>query len=113
LFPGENQSAHLAANQIIQIPRQDWIVFDEQEGTEKMWMVWAVASVPQLEAAKAFAQAQDGGAIREPGRIQAVRAFLDKYGVVTPVVEKDEVNKKTNVRGASDILVKLTKLEHH
>jgi len=113
LFPGEGQSAQVAAGQTIQIPKQDWIVFDEQQGTEKMWMVWAAGSVPELEAVKPFAQAQDGGAIRDPNRIQAVRTFLEKHQTVTPVVEKDEANKKTNVRGAGGILVKLTKLEHH
>lgn len=113
LFPAQSQSASLSAQQIIQIPSQDWIIFDEQEGTEKMWMVWARSSVPELEAAKAFAQAQDQGAIRDPGRIQAIRTFLNKYQALAPLVEKDEVNKRTHVRGQGDILVKLTKLEHH
>ena len=113
LFPGEGQSPYIAANQTIQIPRLDWIGFDEQAGTEKMWMVWAAGSLPELEAAKSFAQAQDVGAIRDPGRIMAIRTFLEKHQAVTPVVEKDEVNKKTDVRGPGDILVKLTKLEHH
>jgi serine/threonine protein kinase len=113
LFPGQGQSASIAAHQVIQIPRQDWIVFDEQEGTEKMWLVWARGSVPELEAAKAFAQAQDQGAIHDPSRIQTIRTFLDKYQALPPLVEKDEVNKRTYVRGRGDILVKLTKLEHH
>ena len=113
LFPGQGQSAAIAASQTVQIPGQDWIVFDAQEGTEKLWIVWAAASVPELEAAKAFAQATDQGAVGDPARTRAIRTLLDRYQAVSPVVEKDEVNRRTYVRGQGSILVKLTKLEHH
>jgi serine/threonine protein kinase len=43
-------SALLTQNQQIQIPEQTWFQFDEQQGTEKIWLVWAVNDVPELEA---------------------------------------------------------------
>jgi predicted Ser/Thr protein kinase len=112
LFPGESESAAVAADQVVPIPREGWIVFDEQEGTEKLWMVWSAASVPELEAAKSFAQAQDQGAVGDPSHIRAIQAFFQKHPAAA-AVKRDEASRKTYVRGREEVLVKLAKLEHH
>jgi serine/threonine protein kinase len=78
LFPSEtanNGSAVLIENQQIQIPEQSWFQFDEQQGTERIWLVWAEKAVPELEAVKGFGNARDRGVIRSPGLRMAVSQF--------------------------------------
>ena len=105
-------SAEVAAGQSIQIPeRGEGFVFDEQQGTEKLWLIWSRASVPQLEAVKRWANPEDRGQIKDDAQKNAIRELLGR----TPEAntEKDEATKQTNVRGTNDVLVKLVKLEHH
>ena len=115
LFPSSTSnagSAELAAGQSIQIPeRGDGFVFDEQQGTEKLWLIWSAASVPQLEAVKRWANPEDRGQIKDIAEQNAIRELLGR----TPEAnaEKDEAQRQTNVRGSTDILIKLVKLEHH
>jgi hypothetical protein len=115
LHPGFGEPAAVAAGQPIRIPKgdQDWIVFDQQEGTEKLWMFWAAAMVPELEAAKEFARAEHGGAVSDPGRLQAIRALIERHAAAPPEWSRNEAARRTDVRGSSDILVRLVKLEHH
>jgi hypothetical protein len=116
LFPSStanNGSAALAQNQQIQIPQQSWFRFDEQQGTEKIWLVWADRDVPELEAVKGFANAQDRGFISSPGLRKAVDQFLQSRSSSTPIVERDSEKKETLIRTNREILVHAIKLEHH
>src|SRR5215204_4595494 len=101
LFPSEtanNGSALLRENQQIQIPEQSWFQFDGQRGTEKIWLVWAEADVPELEAVKGFANRRDRGAVGSPALRAAVNAFLKARSTPAPTVERDEEKKDTLVR---------------
>ena len=115
MFPSEGQPALLTADQRIQIPAEQeyWIQFDEQAGTEKLWMIWTAKSVAELEAVKEFADAEHMGVIDDPELTRAIQAFLEKYSESPPVVERDDVSKQTNVQGNGDVLVRLLNLEHH
>jgi hypothetical protein len=113
LYPAQGQSAALGAGDSRQIPGRGWIVFDQQEGVEKLWMVWAERPVPELEAAKQFAQSQDQGAVQDPERATAVQRLLSSASAGAIVIERDEAGRRTIVRGRSKLLVKLTRLEHH
>ena len=115
LFPSEtanNGSALLSENQQIQIPQQSWFQFDEQQGTEKIWVVWAMKEVPEMEAIKGFANSKDRGVISSPGLRSAVDQFLKAHSTGTSV-ERDQDKRETSVRVNSDILVHEIKLEHH
>lgn len=116
LFPSEtanNGSALLTANQQIQIPQQSWFQFDAQQGTEKIWLVWAAKDVPELEAVKGFANSKDRGVITSPGLRTAVDQFLKAHSSGAPSVERDQDKKETIVRANREILVHVIKLEHH
>jgi hypothetical protein len=95
------------------LPEQTWFKFDEQQGTEKIWVVWAVNDVPELEAVKGFANPQDRGAISSPGLRKAVDQFLKAHSSSSPLVQRDEDKKETLVKANSEILVHVIKLEHH
>jgi serine/threonine-protein kinase len=117
LFPSPtaNQgSAQLTAGQQIAIPeRGDGFVFDREQGTEKIWLVWSTKSLPEIEAVNGVVNPKDKGAISDPAQIIAIRSLIDKHRAAQPAVEKDESNKLTNIKGHGDALVHLIKLEHH
>jgi len=116
MFPSEtanNGSARVNENQQIQIPEQSWFQFDEQQGTEKIWIVWSEKDVPEMEAIKGFANSKDRGVITSPGLRTAVNQFLTAHSSGAPSVERDQDKKETVVRANSEILVHVIKLEHH
>jgi hypothetical protein len=116
MFPSEtanNGSALLTQSQQIQIPQQSWFQFDEQQGTEKIWLVWAEQDVPELEAVKGFANPKDRGVISSPGLAAAVNQFLQAHSSPSPAVERDDDKKETVVKATGAILVHVIKLEHH
>jgi serine/threonine protein kinase len=116
LFPSEtanNGSALVNENQQIQIPQQSWFQFDEQQGTEKIWVVWAEKDVPEMEAIKGFANSKDRGVVSSPGLRTAVSEFLKAHSTPSPSVKRDEEKKDTLVSSNGEILVHVIKLEHH
>lgn len=116
MFPSEtanNGSALLTESQEIQIPEQGWFQFDEQQGTEKIWLVWAGKEVPEMESIKGFANRRDRGIISSPGLRTAVNEFLKAHSSAKPAVERNQDKKETVVRAPGEILVHVIKLEHH
>jgi serine/threonine protein kinase len=117
LFPSStsnNNSAELSANQTVQIPeRGDGFIFDAEEGTEKLWLVWSANALADLEALKKWANSEDKGEIKDATQANSLREFLLKNSSARPEVEKDEVKKQTSVKGKGELLIKLINLEHH
>jgi len=116
LFPSattDEAAAELKDGQEIQIPKQSWFQFDAEQGSEKIWMVWADKSVPELESAKRFANDKDRGEIKSADVNAQIRAFLNTHSSPAPAVERDADKKETAVKAAGDILVHAIKLEHH
>ncbi len=90
-----------------------WMVFDDHQGTEKFWIVWATQAVPELEAVKGVINAKDKGEIGDADRAKAVQRLLEKHSSDKSEAQKDSVNKQTNLKGKGDVLVHLMELEHH
>lgn len=90
-----------------------WMVFDEHQGTEKFWIVWAARAVPELEAVKGVINAKDKGEIGDANQEKAVKLLLEKHSSDKPEAQKDSTNKQTNLKGNGDVLVHLMELEHH
>ncbi len=116
MFPSttaNNGSALLTENQQIQIPQLTWFQFDEQQGTERIWVVWSEKDVPEMEAVKGFANPKDRGIISSPGLRTAVNEFLKAHSSPSASVYRDEDKKETVVKANGAILVHVIKLEHH
>ena len=117
LFPSPTAnrgSAQLAAGQSIRVPEiGEGFEFDEEQGAEKLWLIWAAAPVPELEAVKGWANPQDLGEIKDAARIAALRDFLNRASSAKPDVERDETNKQTTVKAKGDVLVRLVNLQHY
>jgi hypothetical protein len=90
-----------------------WMVFDEHQGTEKFWIVWAAQPVPELEAVKRVINPKDKGEIGDADQGNAVKLLLEQHSSDKPEAQKDSTNKQTNLKGKGDVLVHLMELEHH
>ncbi|MBV9957613.1 MAG: protein kinase [Acidobacteria bacterium] len=113
LYPLDGGSAQVAANQRVESPPRQGrgYFFDQEAGTEKMWMIWAKEPVPELENVKGVANPQDKGVITNSMQAQALQDFFNEHAAPKPSFEKDR--KRTIVKANGDVLVNLVELEHH
>jgi hypothetical protein len=114
LFPSSTAnkgSSLLAADQQLQIPEQDWFEFDEQEGVERLWLVFTEDAVPELETLKAFANKKTKGLITDMTLNKQVNDFLTTHSTSKPDVDKGET--LTTLKASGKQLVYAVRLEHH
>ena len=102
----------LPATTQVQIPGKSWIQFDAKVLTEKLWLVWSKDEVPELEAVRGLANPKDRGAITRAEQLAAVRGFIAARKTATPEVTRDEITKRSTIRGSGDVLVHYVPLEH-
>ena len=84
LFPSPTSnggSARLDAGTAVTIPggRDGFVFRKEDEGVEKLWIVWSVAAQPDLEAMQRYANAEAGGEITDAADVARLDAFLGAY----------------------------------
>ena len=104
--------AFLEAGSEIQLPERGGFAFDAEQGTEKLWLIWAAETVAPLEAVKGLANPQDRGVIRDRQRKAEIQQFLTEHYADKPLLERLEEERRTLVTAGSDVLVHLIKLEH-
>lgn len=103
-------SPRVTANQNLQTA---WMRFDENQGTEKFWLVWSASPVKEFESVTAVVNAKDQGEIKDSAAAGQVREFLTKHSSPKPETAKDSAKKQTTVKGKGDVLVSFIELEHH
>ncbi|MEP7214412.1 MAG: protein kinase [Acidobacteriota bacterium] len=116
LFPSPTAnggSAFLSAEQEVQIPQQSWFELDTIEGTETVWLVWSAKALPELEAAKKYANAEDRGRIKDPQLSDSINSLLRTTEPDQTNVERDDNKKESRVSANTDIVTHTIKLEHH
>ena len=110
--PTSNEGSEVvAANQTLKIPDRSWLKFDQEQGVEKLWLVFSEAVVPELEALKQFANRQTKGLITDVAQNKNVQTFLTNPSLPQSRAEKGET--LTTVKAAGKLLVYAVKLEHH
>ena len=106
LFPDPREfpdnAPPLRANQQLFVPKEPyWFDADNQQGTEKHWLIWAARPVAELDAVKKWLNERDGGEIKDPNEIRSVRQFLNhNYSVARAVAEEGE--HQTQLKGGRD-----------
>ncbi len=113
LFPEgatNNGSPRVTANQKLQTA---WMRFDDNTGTEKLWLIWSASPVKELEAVSDVMNDDDLGEIKDAGKARTVRDFLKSHSSSKPEVSKDGSKKQSVVKGKGDVLVNAIELEHH
>jgi len=114
LFPAPSVNAgasFVPANQAIKTGN---MVFDDNQGTEKFWLVWAAKPVPELEAVRGVVNEREKGALGDSNQEKAVRDFLNAhYSSSKSGLKIEKVNRRTSVKTNGDVIVNLIELEHH
>ena len=90
-----------------------WMRFDNNQGTEKFWIVWTASPVKDLDAVTDAVNDQDRGEIKDSAKARRVGDLLKKHSATPPEATKDSAKKLTVVKGRGDVLVKMIELEHH
>ena len=115
LFPSPTAnggSSHITPDEKVQIPGQGWFSFDEEAGTELVWLVWSAEEQPELEALKRFANPTHRGEVAD-AELPALQNFLKSHTAATPEVTKDEGRRETIVRARGPVLAHALRLQHH
>jgi TIR domain/Domain of unknown function (DUF4384) len=115
LFPSPTSnggSARLPAGMNVLIPAQgDGFEVDAEEGAERLWLVWSMNAINELDAVGHWANPRDRGEIRSAHDTDLVRSFLKVHASPAPQVEQIE-GTGTRLTSRGQLLVKLVTLEH-
>lgn len=115
LFPSPTSnegSARLSAGVKVLIPSQgEGFQVDAEEGTERLWLVWSMNAINELDAVAHWANPRDRGAIKSTDDIGLVRNFLKVHASPAPQVEQID-GTGTRLTAHGRLLVKLVTLEH-
>jgi len=113
LFPEtktNNGSPRVLANQKLQTA---WMRFDDNQGTEKFWLIWSASPVKELEAVTDAINDRDVGQIKDDAKARTVRDFLKVRSAPKPDVTKDSSTNQSIVKGNGSVLVNAIELSHH
>lgn len=113
VFPSttaNNNSSLISAGQEVQIPQKTWLQFDQQQGVEKLWLVFSKDALAELESARQTASPESKNLITDAGQNKVVQDFLARNSARKPDVDKSTL---TTVKAAGNLLVYAIKLEHH
>ena len=114
LFPSPTAnkgSSELAFNSEIQIPQATWFTFDEEQGVERVWLIFSKDAIPEFDALKQFASPKTRGLITDPAQNKLVQDFLATQTTNKPKVERGDT--LTTLMSSDNVLVYPLKLEHH
>jgi hypothetical protein len=115
LFPSPTSndgSARLDGGQTVTIPdRGNGFVFDEEQGVERLWIIWSAGAQPRLDEMKVWANPTDRGEIKDGADVDALDAFVRDHASPAPdsAVDDDGV---TTLSAQADLFVRLVKLAH-
>lgn len=110
-MPGMNDgSAQLEANQ-----QQStvWFELDKNQGTEKLWLIWAETAVPEFEAVKGVVNPTEKGTVTNPDQVTAIRRFLEQHVAARTEAQADAEGNINHLSAKGSVLVNLIRLEHH
>lgn len=113
LFPAPSNNDGSPFLKAAQDMQTGWMVFDDNQGTEKFWMIWSAEPVSELEAVKDAVNPDDKGEVKDAAEKDALKKFLALHSKTAPHVEKDKANKQTNLKAQGTVLVHQLELEHH
>jgi serine/threonine protein kinase len=114
VFPTSTANKGLSqveAEQVIRIPEQTWLQFDAEQGTEKLWLVFAEQPLPELEVAKGSASERARMLITDPQQNRDLQNFLNNNSLPKPISERGD--GQTTLKVPGKLLVYPIKLEHH
>ena len=106
--PANNRGvAQVGANQTVQT---SWNYFVKHEGLEKLWFIWSVQPVADLDAI--FKDAASHQGVVDVAQVARLKNYLKQYEPGSPEAKADKATNRTFIKGRGDVLVKLIELSH-
>jgi hypothetical protein len=96
---------------VIPEPVDEWIEFDNNRGTEKLWLVWSESAIPELELVRALAN-QERGEVRDQERAKAIQKMLARHLHSTAHKEVNNEAKHTTIKGIGSVIAYPLNMEH-
>ena len=87
-----------------------WNRFDQKTGVEKLWIIWAVDPVPELD--ELFRAAGQTGGVLSEDQVATVQTYLKQFESKQPVAATDKQQNFTLVKGQGSVFVSLQELTH-
>lgn len=113
LFPTPFIMSEVIANKALEIAGNgDGFYFDNQEGTEKVFLIFSLEKVDLLEDLRKWINEEDLGEIKNSIQMDAVRKFIQANSTKKTVIQKDEANKQTTITSSEKIVVIAITLTH-
>lgn len=113
LFPtpsAKPNSSKILSNQEIVT---DEIVFQGQETTEKVWLIWSAVQVKELEEAFIkWGNKEHQGEIKDPAYVNSMKELINSANNQKVIVEKDDDNDYVKIKSSQNIIAYLLKLKH-
>lgn len=112
LFPTpslNNGSSQLRGNQPFQTGRY---LFDPNQKTDTLVLVWAASPIEELEAVKSVVNEKELGRITNRNQLTAIRAFLNRNAQSTTETVVDESSGQTTLRGRDEAVIHFLRLTH-
>jgi len=113
LFPSpeaNNKSSEVKANLNVATSECN---FDAKSGTEKVWIIWSVSPIEELEkSVLLWGNLHDQGEVKEPRTADAINKFLAEHSGTRLRTEPDIENGRMILRGEGDVIVYQLKLIH-
>ena len=113
LFPTPSLNGGSAQLEANQQQSTGWFELDENQGVEKLWVIWSETAVPELEAVKGVVNRKQRGTVTNPDEENAVRSFLEQHGTARPEMQTDTESNINHLTAKANVLVNLIRLEHH
>lgn len=114
LFPSPKTNdgySFIRADRELQFPNQTWLRFDEQQGVERLWLVFSEDPLPALEALKGLVNVETRGHVTSDVQSKSIREFLGANSASKLSIDRSDT--LTTLKGANKILIYPIRLEHH
>jgi serine/threonine protein kinase len=107
LYPGRSNRSETAENQEVTQP----VHFDQQKGTEKMWIVSSKNAVAEFEAIRRFLNPVDKGEVNDAADAAAVARFFANHPSNASALFEKDLNRM-QIKANGDLIVYHLLLEH-
>ena len=114
LFPSPSTNdgfSFVRGDRELRFPEKTWLLFDKQQGVERLWLVFSEDPLPQLEALKGLVTYETRGHVTDDVQTKAIREFLEANSAVKPNLDKSDT--LTSLKAPGKLLLYPVKLEHH
>ncbi|HEY3579557.1 MAG TPA: protein kinase [Pyrinomonadaceae bacterium] len=114
LFPTpstNDNNSFVRAGQELRFPDKTWLRFDNQQGVERLWLVFSEDPLPQLEGLKGLVTHETRGHVTDDVQTKTIREFVEANSTVKASLDKSDT--LTTLKAPGKLLLYPVKLEHH